>query len=342
MIRGSVDNVTSSEVTGWAFSAGRRDGLTVQAILNHELLGEVAANVHRSDLAAAGLGEGNCGFTITLLRPIEARYLPFIVVKPEGGDVELPRSTLSGFSEYFTGIYASYPVVGRHRTVLGGLWTDASSILSGKQALDLIQQPEADRLSRLIHEGYCTLDVGVRTPDQSPASIEALIERPVLLDLLHSAFEDRVVVIKSDVVEGDCLALTQPSLQGTSSSPAECLTIIVPLGYRDVAIDVVRASHQFPEFTRDGRSRWAQRDEIRLNDVVPLEHAQVDRVTLSEGMAALLGAGTIYRLNSLQNRKALRLTCVPGRAMPATYLEQDSVREIVIGNGARIIVSDAA
>ncbi len=138
MIRGSVDNVTSSEVTGWAFSAGRRDGLTVQAILNHELLGEVAANVHRSDLAAAGLGEGNCGFTITLLRPIEARYLPFIVVKPEGGDVELPRSTLSGFSEYFTGIYASYPVVGRHRTVLGGLWrTDGQAAFSAANKLSI-------------------------------------------------------------------------------------------------------------------------------------------------------------------------------------------------------------
>src|SRR5271166_5688001 len=40
MVRGSVDVITGTEVRGWAFAAGRWAPVLVQAVLNHEILGE--------------------------------------------------------------------------------------------------------------------------------------------------------------------------------------------------------------------------------------------------------------------------------------------------------------
>jgi hypothetical protein len=68
MVRGSVDEVMSTEVRGGAFSPGRKEPVLLQAVLNHEILGEASANIHRADLAAAGVGDGNSGYNIKLFR----------------------------------------------------------------------------------------------------------------------------------------------------------------------------------------------------------------------------------------------------------------------------------
>ena len=109
---------------GWAYSAESREKLTVQALLNHTIIGETIAELYRPDLAAVGFGDGYCGYHIGFYQEIDPLYLPFVVVKIDGGDVDLPRSSISGYSDFFAALYKQHPVTGRHRSVFGGLWTD--------------------------------------------------------------------------------------------------------------------------------------------------------------------------------------------------------------------------
>ena len=115
--RGSVDLRRQREIAGWAYSADHPHGLVVQAIINNEVIGDALANLDRPDLVGVGLGDGNCGFMINPLREIDPLYLPFIAVKVQGGDVELPRSGALGFGEFFSKLYRQHPGAGRPRSV---------------------------------------------------------------------------------------------------------------------------------------------------------------------------------------------------------------------------------
>src|ERR1700761_1909947 len=74
-VRGSLDVVSTTGVLGWAYAAEDRAKLIVQALLNNAVIGESVANVHRADLAAVGMGDGNCGYKIDFYQEIDERYL---------------------------------------------------------------------------------------------------------------------------------------------------------------------------------------------------------------------------------------------------------------------------
>jgi hypothetical protein len=107
-IRGSLDVITPTGVTGWAYAPEERF-VTVQALLGHQVIGEAVANLHRADLAGAGIGDGNCGYSITFYEKLDPLTLPFVSVKPEGGDVELPRVTVAGFGDFFGAVHRKRP-----------------------------------------------------------------------------------------------------------------------------------------------------------------------------------------------------------------------------------------
>jgi len=122
--RGPLDVLTPETAIGWAYAPNRAGGVMVQAVFCHEIIGDALASEHRSDLAAIGLAEGNCGFTIRFYRQGAPLYLPFVPIKVDGGDTELARTGQLGFAEFFSALYSAHPSVGRSRSVLGGLWTD--------------------------------------------------------------------------------------------------------------------------------------------------------------------------------------------------------------------------
>lgn len=342
-VRGSVDEVTTTEVRGWAFAPGRESPVVVQATLNHEVFGETLAALHRPDLAEAGLGDGNSGFLIKLSRPIDPLYIPFLTVKIDGGDAELPRAPVLGFAEFFSALYTAYPATGRSRSVLGGFWTDrtdAAAVLRGKTRIGQVPRDAVPALSELISNGLAIIDLKASQAGRDwqkamAESVGELLETKALIAPLQAIFEDNPLAVKSTWMLGNDSELTQPSIRNPSLSPAECVEIIVPLG-AGVSLDVVRESHLLPEFTLHGVSRWGSRaaaDSIGIGAA----SGRLDSYPLAISSVALVGPGTLYRVACGQGT-AIRLLCLPERCRPVALMAGGTVEELVRANGARVYV----
>lgn len=319
MIRGSVDIITPTEIHGWAFSPAQHEPVLVQAVLNHEILGEVPASLHRPDLVAAGLGNGRSGYVIKLRRPVDPLYLPFLSVKVDGGDIELPRAPTLGFAQFFTALYAANPAAGRHRSVFGGLWTDrtdAAVLLRGKTAIGQISPVAAPVLKELIRNGFALLEPGPIAAEAAWRAnllerAQAIVQQAELLMPLRAILEDNPLAIDAVLLGAEASAFGQPSAKNPSPSPAECVEIVVALG-EGVVLDIVRDSFLLPEFTVNGVSRWQ-------NPAVAPAAADgfLDRHHLPPGQAAIIGAGTIFRTGTEDRANAVRMMVIPARGMPA-------------------------
>ncbi len=342
MIRGSVDLVTSTEVHGWAFAPGRHEPVLVQVVLNHEILGESVANINRPDLAAAGMGSGHSGFNVQLFRPIDTLYLPFLMVKVDGGDAELPRAAMLGFSEFFSALFLANMSAGRHRSVLGGLWTDridAMAVLRGKLAIGAVSAEPA--LSQLIQSGFAVVGL-LDTPDRgawrealAPQAAE-MLEDPALLPLLRGALEDNPLAVRADWLRDGESELGQPSAGNPSPFAAECLAVVVAFD-NSVVLDVVRNSHMLPEFTTAGVSRWISGS---ASNGVSLAAAggMLDRVELEAGQVAVIGPGTLYRVKADEEDSAVLLLCLPQRGSPMALATGRGRRESARKSGVRVSV----
>ena len=342
-VRGSVDIVTGTEVGGWAYAPGREDPVLVQVVLNHEILGETVANIHRPDLADAGLGDGRCGYVVKLYREISPPYLPFLAVKLDGGDAELPRASAAGFSEFFTALYAAHPTSGRPRSVLGGLWTDridAAAVLRGKCDVGLVAPEAAAPVEQLIHAGLAIM--ALRTPPKegcgkiTPKGIGAILDDGALLAVLRAVLEDNPLVVSAGVVADAETDLAQPSAGNPSPSPAECLAVAVPLS-EGVVLDVVRDSHTLPEFTPGGASRWAS-GAARAGVEMAAENGLMDRHELAVGSVVVIGPGAMYRLRCGAGAKAAQMLCLPARLMPVALAADKTRRETVRSSGVRVFL----
>jgi hypothetical protein len=335
MIRGSVDIITTTEVHGWAFSPARRTPVLAQAVLNHEILGEAEASIHRPDLAAAGLGNGNSGYIIKLHRPIDPLYLPFITVKLDGGDAELPRAPNLGFAEFFAAFGATHPSAGRNRTLLGGLWTDRTDAMALRRGKTAIGQIPADfsALDTYIYTGLSLLPP-VQGLSESACratpreAIQDLLEAPEFSPLLYAILEDHFFATTPAWV-GTEQNFAQPSSRNVSPSPAECVECLLPFGDNAV-IEVVRNSSHLPEFSRAGASRWTGAAPAGA------EHAMLDRYNLPPHTPTLIAPGTIYRLTTPTD--AIRFLLLPNRARPFSMAAEEPAQEKTRGHGARILV----
>ena len=344
-VRGSVDVVTSAEIRGWAYAPGQRTPVAVQAVLHHEILGEAVADALRPDLAAAGLGDGRCGYTIRLYRQIDPLYLPFLAVKLDGGDAELPRANASGFGEYFTALHRAHPATGRTRSVLGGLWTDrvdAPALLRGKLNVGQVAEEATAPLTRLIHEGIAILDLrGAPAPGfwngTMAERVGAILEDGALLSVLRAVLEDHPLIVRSETMAADATDLTQPSSDNPSPSPAECVAVVVPLG-DGVVIELVRDSHKLPEFTPAGHSRWAKGAAPAALEMAA-QHGTIDQVPLELGSFAVVGAGALYRLRRGVDSDALQMLCLPARLMPVGLVTDESREAVAYRNGARALIA---
>jgi hypothetical protein len=342
-IRGSVDIVTTKGATGWAYVPGRQDGITVQAVLSHEIIGAAIATDHRPDLAAVGVGNGDCGYTIKFCREIDPLYLPFVTFKVDGGDTELPRDSHAGFSEFFTVLYRAYPTAGRQRSVFGGLWTDrtdAAAILRGKTAIGQVPIDDALIIDRLIHNGIAVVEANVSlgwSPKAAMVKMVAeIVDQPTVLRALQPILDDKLLVFKAEIIKGHATELNQPSAENELPSPAECLAVIVPVSDSPIEIDIVRGSHHFPEFTLDGVSRWLKpRSNARLASAAA-EQGLLDRYAVEPGSAAVIGSGAVYSVRADPAAPALRLFCAPMRALPVSFLQDHNEGEAVSKTGARI------
>jgi len=364
-VRGSLDIVSTQGAMGWAFSPDSREKLTVQALLNHSIIGEAIADLHRPDLAAVGLGDGNCGYHISFYQEINPLYLPFVVVKLEGGDMDLPRSSLSGYSDFFVALYRQYPVTGRHRSVFGGLWTDridANALLKGRMEIGMISPEAGAIMSDFLQSGFAIVDVGApqaaatkspsgskrnanastatprsKTPDLGEVICAVLQSKPVL-DLLHPILEGPPLALSTGIVEGADEGFRQPSSMEVLPSPAECVSLVIPLDEHPVDLDVIRDSHLFPEFSADGKSRWVNPAAAGAIDIALRQHGMIDHYVIPPGSIAIVGPGLIHRVRTEPGTGALRVHCTPSRIAPLDRMMDGSRKEITLETGGRVWV----
>lgn len=342
-IRGSIDGVSPESAFGWAFP-GTGKPLLVQALLDGRILGESVADQYRHDLAEAGLGDGHCGFTIAFYEPIDPALLPFVTVKPAGGDVELPRTNLSGFVEFFRAIHARHPGAGRARSVLGGLWidrTDAAALLAGRIASGATPSELENALSTLIGRGYVVIRGalpagGLPAADEAlPAdraldpragesersfleSLAELLFRDTALRLLRAALDDNPVCFRAALARVPEASFTQPSAAEALPSPAECMALVAG----PAMLDIVRGSHALPEFTADGRSRFLPGGPAAALELAVLHGASVETVEVGLRDLVLVAPGTLHRLRPEEGMSALRASIAPRRVTPVRVLAE--------------------
>jgi hypothetical protein len=353
-IRGAVDRLHEGGASGWIYLKGTTMALTVEAVLLGRIVGEATANLERPDLAAVGFGDGLCGFDVNFYQRIERNLLPFVSIRPQGADVELPRTNLTGFVEFFSFINSRYPRAGTFRSVLGGLWVDRSDalqVLEGRMAVNLCKPSTAEFLKDLIVQGYVQIPcnqieeeivnvnglknksfIGVVEASQdsgAPSVLESILHHfseQRLLDLLRSIFDDNPLICRTEFVGGDAGAFKQPSALEALPSPAECVLLVSTVGDTPCEVDIVVGSHEMPEFTADGRSRWVSKDAATAVEIAVSNGASVKTLVLGKADVAILGPGTIYRMRSMPAMRATSASkvvaclAVPKRQTPHYFL----------------------
>ncbi|MBN8873502.1 MAG: hypothetical protein J0H67_11745 [Rhodospirillales bacterium] len=355
-LRGSLDLVTTTGVAGWVFSPEGRSKVTIQALLDNAVIGEAIADQHRPDLAAVGMGDGNCGYTLNFYNEIEPKYLPFVVVKPEGSDLDLPRSSVSGYAEFFHAMFRRYPACARTRSVFGGLWTDridAAAMLRDKVELGVISAELAEPIATFIENGFIVAPGGASSPESKSsrrdtaggidtadlgAVLRGTMQSDSLAGLLPAILEANPLGICTGIVYETNESFRQPSAMEASPSPGECVALIVPLGGEPVEIEVVRDSHRLPEFNAAGQSRWVQQPGNPALDVALQNHGLVDRHPIPAGSVALVGPGVLHRLRLESGAGALRVHVTPKRLAPLERVLDDSRKELELAGGGRIWV----
>lgn len=349
-LRGSIDSLDAKGASGWIFDVDHGDPILVQAMLDGRVIGEAPAELPRPDLASAGLGDGRCGFQIDFYDALDPALLPFVAVRPRGGDVELPRTNITSFGEYFRALHARFPGAGRHRSVFGGLWTDrtdAHRLVAGRVASGATPADLAPALRSFVGEGYVvlksalapagfaaaelalleSLEAGRPLDPRSEHAARRLLEvlpsvvlREVALRALRAILDDNPTIYRAALARGDGAGFAQPSTVEALPSPAECVAMIAGTGSDPVLMDVVRGSHQLPEFTSDGRSRWIVAGsgagvEIAIGHALSVEHVEIGPLDL-----ALVGPGTLHRLRTTEGTTAVTAYCAPSRLSPVRFV----------------------
>lgn len=349
IMRGSVDSLTASGAQGWIFTGGFGEQVVVQALLNGNIVGEATADIERPDLAAAGFGDGRCGFAIQFYEAVETAKLPFIAVRPVGTDIDLPRTSLSGFSDFFRNLHARRPGSGHHRSVFGGLWTDradAARLLAGRIAAGATPADLEPTLRAFINDGFVVLRSALAPVGFSPAeatlvdsldagrpldpradhaarrlleTLPGVVFRDVPLRTLRGLLDDNPTAYRAEIARGGDARFTQPSAAETLSSPAECVLVLACAGEDGLLLDIVRDSHALPEFTPAGRSRWLA-DGAAGVELAALQGMAVDTVELGPRDIAIIGAGTLYRIRTPETSAGLSVWCAPMRVTPDAFV----------------------
>ncbi|MCQ8239527.1 hypothetical protein [Rhizosaccharibacter radicis] len=352
-IKGAIDKLDGEGVIGWLYGADYDRPPLVRAFLQHDLIGEAVADFHRPDLEQVGFGDGRCGFDIRFHRPIDPSYLPFVTVRPENVDLLLPLpQTTSGYLDLVRNLFGAHAGAGRTRSVLGGLWTDrldAPQVLAGRIAVGACPAELQGALQELILNGYVVLHNalapnGVGARELSSLDIAAagtgrgeddgrlkgaigvlggLLFRDNVVRVLRAMFDDHPVIYKLDRIAGDT-EFAQASTFDDLPSPAECAALYAGNDTTPVRLDILRNSHELPEFSPIGRSRWTQEGADDLRNFAQEAGLSIDSVELDHLDIAIVGPGLLHRVAASAEGPALRAVAAPRRLTPLRFLSGDA------------------
>ena len=367
MIRGAIDRLDSEGAVGWLYGSEYTVPPVIRAFLHHDLIGESVADAHRPDLEEVGFGDGRCGFEIRFDRPIDPGYLPFVTIKPQDVDLYLPV-VLNGsaYLDLVSAVLVGFSGAGRNRSVLGGLWTDrtdAPQLLNGRVAVGACAAELQPALQELIRNGHVVLynalapngvsakdiasirtvtapragedDAGLKT---ALTGVATLLFRESIVRLLRAVFDDHPVVYRLDSFGGDTSFGQASAFEGLPS-PAECVAVYVGNPSRPVRIDIVRDSHELPEFGPAGLSRWTGAGAAELSRFATEAGLSIESVELDALDVAIVGPGLVHRVVATHDAPALRAVAAPRRVTPTRFLTGDgSWTEVGHVSGARIRV----
>jgi hypothetical protein len=229
MLRGAIELATTELIQGWIYSdAGPVRDLVIVALSGQDCLGTGRVDVFRPDLADAGVGDGNCGFSF----PITVRpdALDSVVVKLDGSDAVLLQADAR------VGNSGTKPIEMKRSTVLWHLarlkWalkrgrisqTDFDYLRTlwpaGVYERGLIRRRAADdgviidswrEVARGLFEAYLGLDAELTTQEiQSPAEFKQALDRTrrstetVVVVALHCRGQSTLRVLEgSHVMDG--------------------------------------------------------------------------------------------------------------------------------------------
>jgi hypothetical protein len=349
MIRGSVDTITRKSATGWIYSDERTGSLSVEAALNHQVIGNAIANLPRPDLAEAGFGNGNCGFDIRFANEIDNLYLPFVQVTLAGTDLELRRWTAAGFRDYFQALYQSHPIAGRSASVFGGLWTDrtdAPAMLKGRTDIGLLTRGQANILARVINDGAVVItrepgstkpNASRGTPNGMASTVADVLFDGSILGILRCILDDNPVAVRADALNVNVDEFAQMSALDDLPSPAECLGLVFPAQDSAVVIEVIRDGHHLPEFLPNGLSRWTHAAAHHTATAALSPNIPVDRHVVPKGSAMLIGPGALFRVRAA-TAGAVRVLVLPSRLSLLRFHQKPPTAELANDSGARVWV----
>lgn len=347
-IIGSIDQLSPSGATGWVHNTLAQDPIIVQAVLNGQVIGESVADGDRPDLADAGVGDGRCGFFLPFGFQVDETLLPFVSIRPLGGSVELPRTSITGYIDAYRALRARYPGAGWSRSMLGGLWTDrldAKRRLAGKLATGAIaarlEQPVSDfmdmgfvatetALSKLppkIITEAANLPAGRLAPKTgSDALLQALPDllfQSSMCELARAIFEDNPIAAATTVVHGNG-GFIQPTGIEALPSPAECAALVVTVGKAEGWVDFVVGSHSMPEFLPDGTSRWTLGAKLPTG-LAEAMGSSIEILPLPPGKAYLVAPSTLFRVRVGADETALVVLLTPARQTPLRFLKEEMI-----------------
>ena len=285
---------------------------------------------------------------------VDPRHVPFVCLRPEGFDLSIPADGGGKFLDLMQHVIGDYSSTGRTRSVFGGLWTDrldASALLAGRVAVGSVATELQSTLSELIARGYVCLQgaMGSRPVGERELEVAALIaaalrdgERVIpesrsalsglagmlftepLVRLLRAMFDDHAVAYRADVLRDGGLGFAQACSVEALPSPAECaLAYLCPAP--GVRIEVVRDSHELPEFAReDGHSRWTAEGAAAVGKLVREQASSIEVTELERLDTLLVGPGIVHRVVPRDTAPVLRVLLAPRRVTPLKFLSGET------------------
>jgi hypothetical protein len=369
MLRGAIDALSPDGVVGWVYGRDLQKPPKIRALLERQVVGEAVADLYRPDLEKVGFGDGRCGFEIRFSRRLEPAEIAFVSVQPEGCNLSIPTHNRIAYLDLLRGIFPDYQGAGRDRSVLGGLWTDrtdAPNRLHGRIAAGSLSAGVQPILQDLITDGFVKLS-GAAAPDgltdahllqaqlcAAPQSGEprssaqlaklkpalsgmaALLFGGPLPAVLRAVLDDQPVGYRLDVLRAPT-SYWQAVCFEPLPSPAECMVLYLAHEAAPARLDYLRGSHELPEFTRTGQSRWTPAGADGTGALALEAGLSVETVALERLDICLVGPGLIHRAVPEPGGALLRALIAPRRVTPLRFLSGDTYwQEESHPSGARL------
>jgi hypothetical protein len=224
MLKGTLDKISETEVTGWIADDAAPDKIiSCDLLVDGVLVRQVWADLCRPDLRDAGYGEGHHGFVINPRALVPTKTLPQIgfMLKPVGYD-EYPGLSGSVF-------FPSYAPEDKLGDIARDRWTRDEwdegltwgARMSGDTFVDIMQEHGAFSATSVLVEigpGYGRLLETILhrgLPFQSFAGIE-LSEQRVRKLTRKFAFDKRIAFVAEDAARADIR--TNPTVIFSSST----------------------------------------------------------------------------------------------------------------------------